>query len=139
MLNATRSEDAAAADPENPIEADLDDRVAALLSNITVTDWNAVLAFMSAVVPWPGSPTDPGYVNLQYSMVNRANPNAKLIVAAGWPFRTVEKLVDRASWITGTTQFKDVWYCLSLQSKAKPNPNNPAKPKAVEQRLTRSP
>ena len=48
--------------PEDP-DADLDARVAALLPNKSITDWNAVTAFMAEVVAWPG-PDDPGYVNL---------------------------------------------------------------------------
>ena len=114
-------------------DADLDARVAALLPNKSITDWNAIQAFMAHAVPWPGTVQDPGYVNLHYSSVDRKNPT-KLYKGGGWPFRSVEALIDRASWINATTQFKDVWYCLSLQSQVKPNAKNPQKPKA--QRLS---
>lgn len=100
-----------------------------------MTDWNAVSAFMATVVPWPGSPNEPGYVNLQTSYVDRktadGKKNGKYPVAAGKPFRDVGQLVSRAAWVNGTTQFKDVWYCLSLQSQTKPDPHNPGKLKAV--------
>ena len=31
---------------------------------------------------------------------------------------------------TSTKDFKDVWFCLSLQSETKPNPRTPDKPRA---------
>lgn len=100
-----------------------------------MTDWNAVSAFMAAVVPWPGSPEEPGYVNLQNSYVDRATTdgkkNGKYPISAGKPFRDVGALVSRAAWINGTSYFKDVWYCLSLQSTAKQDPHNASKLKAV--------
>src|SRR5712672_424352 len=54
---------------EDP-DVDLDARVAGLLANKSAINWNAVSAFMANVVAWPGSPSDPGYVNLHYSMPN---------------------------------------------------------------------
>src|SRR4051812_1160826 len=94
-----------------------------------MSDWNAIQAFMVHVVPWPQTQSDPGYVNLHYSSLDRKDPT-KLYKGSGWPFRSVETLIGRASWINTTDQFKDVWYCLSLQSQVKPNPRNLAKPKA---------
>lgn len=84
---------------------------------------------MAHVVPWPASQQDAGYVNLHYSSVDRKDPS-KLYKGGGWPFRSVETLIGRAQWVNTTHQFKDVWYCLSLQSQVKPNLKNPAKPKA---------
>src|SRR5712671_5249648 len=89
-----------------------------------------VTEFMSAVVAWPGSPTDPGFVNLHFSTVDRKNPTGPLRKGSGWPFRGVDTFVNRASWINTTTQFKDIWYCLSLQSQTKPNATDPQKPRA---------
>src|SRR4051812_30119197 len=95
-----------------------------------MSDWNAISAFMASVVPWPVSPQDAGYVNLHFSTVDRKNPTGPLRKGGGWPFRSVDSFVQRASWINTTTQFKDVWYCLSLQSQTKPNAKDPAKPRA---------
>ena len=67
-------------EPENA-DADLDARVAALLPNKSTTDWNAVSAFLAAVVPWPRSERDPGYVNLHYSFPDRADP--KIMIKKG--------------------------------------------------------
>lgn len=94
-----------------------------------MADWNAIQAFMAHVVPWPATQQDPGYVNLHYSSLDRKDPT-KMYKGGGWPFRSVETFIGRASWINTTDQFKDVWYCLSLQSQVKANPRNPAKPKA---------
>lgn len=95
-----------------------------------MADWNAVTAFMAAVVPWPVSPQDTGYVNLHYSMLNPKPTAAKpLIKGMGWPFRKTDELVSRASWINTTNNFKDVWFCTSLQSQSKTNTKG--KPKAV--------
>jgi hypothetical protein len=110
-------------------DADLDGRVAALLPNKSIADWSAVSAFMASVVAWPGD-KDPGYVNLHYSMLNpKPTADKPLIKGMGWPFRTVTELVSRASWINTTNNFKDVWFCTSLQSQMKQN--SKGKPKAV--------
>jgi hypothetical protein len=119
----------AVADTGEPEDADLAARVAALLPNKSITDWDALQAFMTHVVPWPTSVQDPGYVNLHYSWIDRKDPT-KLHKGGGWPFRTVETFIGRASWLNTTTQFKDAWFCLSLQSQVKPNAVNPQKPKA---------
>ena len=96
--------------------------------NGSLTDWNAVSAFMNAVVPWPGA-ADPGYVNLHYSTVNpKPTPGRELIKGSGWPFRALDAFVQRAAWIEQTTNFKDVWFCTSRQSQMGTNTNG--KPKA---------
>jgi hypothetical protein len=96
-----------------------------------MTDWNAVSAFMANVVTWPGTPQDPGWVNLHYSMPNpRPTPKKPLLKGMGWPYKTIEGFIERAAWLnTVPTKFKDVWYCTSLQSTATTNPKG--KPKAV--------
>lgn len=83
-----------------------------------------VAEFMSAAVPWPGSPSDPGHVGLWFSMPNQSfdptkkvdNNNKKQFIS-GWPFYDVDQFVQRAGWITNiaTDKFKDVWFCTSLQ------------------------
>lgn len=95
-----------------------------------MTDWNAVSAFMANVVAWPASPQDAGHVNLHYSMTNpRPTPGKPLIKGMGWPFKTVDELVGRASWLNTTSNMKDAWFCTSLQEKAALN--SKGKPKAV--------
>ena len=62
--------------------------------------------FMSAVVAWPGSPTDPGYVNLHYSMPNaafdptkKADAKNKKWFMSGWPYKDVTNFVNRVGWL----------------------------------------
>ncbi|HEY5054582.1 MAG TPA: DUF927 domain-containing protein [Acidobacteriaceae bacterium] len=84
---------------------------------------------MKAVVPWPGTPADPGYVNLHYSMVNpKPTPGKELLKGMGWPFRSLDGFVQRAAWIEQTSHFKDVWFCTSLQREM--GINTKGKPKA---------
>lgn len=95
-----------------------------------MTDWNAVSAFMTNVVAWPGTQADPGFVNLHYSMPNIREPAKGLLKGMGWPFRSVDELVNRAAWInTVPDKFRDVWFCTSLQSTAGKNARG--NPKAV--------
>jgi Virulence-associated protein E len=104
------------------------DSDARALQCTSMTDRNAVTAFMANVVVWPGSPTDPGYVNLHYSMLDKKNPNGKKIVT-GWPTRTVEDLVQKTARALSTNYIKDLWFCTSLQSQA--GKNSKGNPKAV--------
>jgi hypothetical protein len=56
--------------------------------------------FMSAVVAWPASPNDPGYVNLHYSMPNpKPTPNKPLLKGMGWPYKGIDSFVKRVAWI----------------------------------------
>ena len=111
-------------------DADLDARVAAWLPTKSPTDWNAVAAFMSAVVPWP-DPDQPGsgYVNLHYSMVDKNNPK-NLIKGMGRPFTDLHTFISRGAWITNDhASMRDVWYCTSLQSEK--GVNKRGNPKAL--------
>jgi hypothetical protein len=87
-----------------------------------MTDWNAVSAFMGAVIAWPGTPQDPGFVNLQYSYVDKKTSDGKrggkYPVSPGKPFKDLTKLVSYAGWLNTTANNKDVWFCTSLQSES---------------------
>ena len=65
-----------------------------------MTDWNAINAFMGAVVPWPGD-QDPGYVNLQNSYVDRRAPggkrNGKYPVGPGLPYRDISAFLSQVA------------------------------------------
>src|SRR5579859_313419 len=93
-----------------------------------MTDWNAVSAFMANVVPWPGSPTDPGHVGLWYSMPNpnfdptkKVDFNNKKHFISGWPYRSPDEFVSRAGWVVSAAsdKFHDIWLCTSLQKDRK--------------------
>jgi predicted P-loop ATPase len=89
-----------------------------------------VTEFMSAVIAWPGSPNDPGYVNLHYSMPNPTpTPNKPLLKGMGWPYKDIDSFMKRVAWINSVPhKFKDVWFCTSLQSRA--GKNERGKPRA---------
>jgi hypothetical protein len=103
----------------------LDALAVGLLPNKSTTNWNAVTAFMGAVMPWPGE-QDPGFVNLHHNVV----VNGKLYKGGGWPMRTVDRFVARAAAMNGWTNFKGAWFCTSLQRDTKPGKNKSDKPKA---------
>jgi P4 family phage/plasmid primase-like protien len=91
---------------------------------MSMTDWNAINAFIGAVIAWPG-PQDPGFANLQYSYHDSRQPDGKIKgkypVSPGKPFRDLSSMVSYAGWLNGTTNNKDVWFCTSLQAKTKLN------------------
>jgi AAA domain len=107
-------------EPEDP-DVDLDARVVALLPNKSITDWNAVSVFMAAVVPWPGSQEDLGWVVLPNGYADTKFPGGrdpktnKYPVGPGKPFKTVDKLVSYVGWAHKTHNIKDIFFVLSLQ------------------------
>jgi len=131
MLDPNPNEDAAArGDYANMSEAD--EVTATVISGAQpASDAPTVAEFMSAVVAWPGSAQDPGFVNLHYSMTNpNPTPDKPLIKGMGWPYREVDKLVSRAAWVnTVPDKFKDLWFCTSRQSVS--GVNKRGNPKAV--------
>jgi len=103
-----------------------------------MTNWNDVSAFMANVVAWPVSPQDPGYVNLHYSYIDKANPAGPLKKNGGTPYRSLDKFVEQCGWIVNSSNTtKDVWFCLSLQSEMKPNKKFPQRP-AFAHRLAKN-
>jgi hypothetical protein len=107
---------------EDDPDIDLDARVAGLLGNRPATDWNAISAFMRAVVPWPGSEQDPGYVNLHYSFPNPDPDPAKVKkkpkLWAGWPYKEIDKFNGGLKWtLDHPDRAPAVYFCTSLQEK----------------------
>jgi hypothetical protein len=86
--------------------------------------WRGTKAFLSKVVPWPVDGA--GYVNLHYSMVNE---NGGKDIVTGKPFTNVDNLLDFAEWAKRKSNFKEMWYCTSLQSEA--GTTKAGKPKAI--------
>jgi hypothetical protein len=92
----------------------------------SMTDWNAVSAFMANVVAWPEFPSGPGHVGLWYSMPNTAFDPSKKVDAhnkkwfmSGWPYKDVTNFVNRVGWVlTVPNKFQDQWFCTSLQARA---------------------
>ena len=100
--------------------SDLDALVAALLPNRSATDWNTVSAFMGAVVPWPASPQDAGWVVMPNGYLDKNSstgrlPTGKYPIGAGRAFKAVDKFVNFAAWAIQQPFYKDLFYCLSVQ------------------------
>jgi AAA domain len=120
------------ADRRKPCEpdADLDACVADLLPNRSITDWNAASAFMGAVVPWPASQQDAGWIVMPNGYVGKNAggrlPTGKYPIGPGKPFKDVDTFVSHVAWATRQTSIKDLFFCLSMQrevgmsSKGKP-------------------
>lgn len=86
--------------------------------------------FLESVLTWPGSATAPGWINLHVNAKNNEpNKNGGKPWVVGWPYKTVDDLLDRLNWAMSTDAFFNAWVCMSQQSEA--STNKAGKPKAV--------
>jgi hypothetical protein len=110
---------------EDP-DVDLDARAAGLLANKSATNWNAVSAFMGAVVPWPASPQDDGWVNLHWSFPDKTStavPKTN-VLRGGKPYKAIADFVKDLAWrLQRPEGFKDMFFCTSMQRDHKTSPN----------------
>jgi hypothetical protein len=82
-----------------------------------------VTEFMSAVVPWPRTLQDPGWVcTLRWSIQSQSSAKP-LLKGMGWPFHDIGDFVNRAGWLNGTTNFKT---CGSVP-RSSPSPHKQAR------------
>jgi hypothetical protein len=98
-----------------------------------MTDLNR--QFLERVVVWPGAKEAPGWINLHTHLKNtdpKKNGGKPFVI--GWPFKTVDDFINRATWLETTDSYFDVWYCTSQQREA--GTNTKGKIKAV--RLSRN-
>jgi hypothetical protein len=80
--------------------------------------------FLENVLVWPGSAQAPGWINVHVNAKNTdPNKNGGKSWVVGWPFKTIDDVVSRVGWIETTTDFFNVWVCMSQQSHAEPKPN----------------
>jgi hypothetical protein len=119
--------------PEDP-EDDLDARVAAPPPNKPITDWNAVQAFMAAVVPWPASPNDAGWVNLHYSFIGRDGKYVDKPLG-GACFKEIGggygTFMNAVQWrLAHPDRTKSMWFCMSMQKHEHVILDKHGKPKA---------
>ena len=70
--------------------------------------------FMSRVVPWPGSTSDPGYVNIHWKSPNPRDETKDFW--SGRPVRTLNDFIWWIKWTSGKT-IKDIFFCTSLQAQ----------------------
>lgn len=115
--------------PEDP-DADLDARVAGLLSNKSTTNWNAVQTLMAAVVPWPASPNDDGWVNIHWAFTDK--DGTRTPPKAGRAFKDISDFMGFVAWaLPRPERVKDMYFCTSLQKDTK-GLNKQGKPKAAK-------
>jgi hypothetical protein len=81
------------------------------------------------------SPTD--WINLHVNVKNK-NPsdtssenNGGKPWVIGWPFKTVDKMLNRISWVESTADFFNVWVCMSQQGEHTTKKGDPTKLRAV--------
>jgi hypothetical protein len=136
MLDPNSNEGAARVDYTNVGEA------SEVSATVTSTDPPAretptVAAFMAAVVPWPGSPEDPGHIAWINTYVDKRTPTGRnskgrFPFGNGKCFRNVSALCSYTNWANGTNNNKDQYFCLSRQKNTKMSKGK--KPHAVPDR-----
>jgi hypothetical protein len=84
--------------------------------------------FLESVLVWPGNAQAPGWINVHVNAENN-DPikNGGKPWVAGWPFKTVDEVLNRVSWVESTTDFFNVWVCMSQQSECAQKPNGKLK------------
>ena len=71
--------------------------------------------FLSRVVPWPGSVTDPGWVNLHWRSAMQNDPAKSFW--GGRPVKSVNDFMWWVGWCAQRPGIKDIFFCTSLQSQ----------------------
>lgn len=82
--------------------------------------------FLSRVVPWPGSQSDPGYVNVHWKSPKPGDETK--MFWGGRPVRTLNDFLWWVKWTHGKT-IQDVYFCTSLQGQI--GKNSKGSPKVV--------
>jgi hypothetical protein len=79
-----------------------------------IVDSEEIAQFMARVVPWPEGDAAPGYINLHWTI---PQPTGKP-KWTGKPVRSVADFQRLVNWVLSRPNTGDIYYCLSLQSKA---------------------
>ena len=83
-----------------------------------------IAEFLARVVPWPQNDATPGYINVHWT-IHQETGKPKW---AGKPTRSIAEFQSVVNWVLTQPNHGDVYYCLSLQSKA--GVDNRGNPKA---------
>jgi hypothetical protein len=93
--------------------------------------------FLHEVVVWPGSPQAPGWINLHCGLKNNdPAKNGGKDWVIGWPYKTVDDFLNRASWLETTDNMRNVWFCMSQQSDTAKNARGNIKAKRLAANAT---
>ncbi|WP_036051590.1 hypothetical protein [Bradyrhizobium sp. Tv2a-2] len=76
--------------------------------------------FLESVLAWPGSPQASGWINVHVNSKNERKPgeptkNGGKPWVTGWPFKTVDEVLNRISWVESTADFFNVWVCIAAE------------------------
>jgi hypothetical protein len=78
--------------------------------------------FLKNVIAWPDA-NGPGYINLHTNSKNGdPSKNGGQPWMIGWPFKDINKFIERATWIDKSEIMFNVWFCTSQQGTAQTNP-----------------
>jgi hypothetical protein len=89
---------------------------------------NDARKFLENVLVWPGSAQAPGWINVHVNAKNNdPTKNGGKPWVAGWPFKTVDEVLNRVSWVESTADFFNVWVCMSQQSDCEQKANGKLK------------
>jgi hypothetical protein len=77
--------------------------------------------FLESVLVWPADIDSPhGWINVHVNAKNDdPNKNGGKPWVTGWPFKTVDEVLNRISWVESTADLFNVWVCMSQQSECK--------------------
>lgn len=87
--------------------------------------------FLESALVWP-DPQGPGWINVHVNAKNEPRPgepakNGGKPWVVGWPFKTVDAVLDRIAWSESTADFFNVWVCMSQQSECTQKANGKLK------------
>jgi hypothetical protein len=92
-----------------------------------------VTQFLTRVVPWPQDDASPGYINVHWTIPQQAGKPRW----TGKPVRSVAEFQGLVHWVLSRPNAGDIYYCLSLQSKAGVNKHgNPIAERSLQNVLT---
>jgi hypothetical protein len=99
---------------------------------VSETANDGIAQFMARVVPWPEGDAAPGYVNVHWTI---PQPTGKPRWT-GKPVRSIAELQSLVKWVLSRPNAGDIYYCLSLQSKAGVNKRgNPVAERSLQNAL----
>jgi hypothetical protein len=90
---------------------------------------NDARTFLENVLVWPADINSPqDWINVHVNAKNtEPTKNGGKPWVVGWPFKTIDEVIRRISWVESTADFFNVWVCMSQQNHAEPKVNGKLK------------
>lgn len=86
--------------------------------------------FLQRVLAWPKDEDAPGFVNLHWTQPSTRDP--KKMFWVGKPFRKINDFMSMAHWAQGLPTTRDMYMCMSTQSKVRFNKNGNAQAERLQ-------